>query len=709
MASIEINGPIKTFQDTFFSKSNISLLNKKILEKNNLGDIPKEAKSQIINLLIKNMKTIYKAIDLKKINNKNFESIFQQFNNTCFNETNKELQKKDIMSLITPNSSELKFKRDFDSNPNNGNKLMDRPIATSEKFLYPPGFDHHKTNIPDNKFDNLFKPIVDNIDENYAFNKYQHGKGQEETIERLTSLQSERDHEVYIPGKNRPPTPDFLKPIETNPNRKPAENQIRSSNKDQFSNTDNGQVQEFKSLNEDDGDLYNINNIDKGINLREIEVDNRPFSERLKNLQSDRGNVRIENKGKINFTGNDFTDTFNQRDKELEEIPDYKPKTIEEIRQEKENEMINKRLAINKSVQNERYNNQQNERYNNEQNERYNNQQNERYNNQQNERYNNEQISKKVHFEERKPQNEISITKLLASKKNIDIEKIQTTLKKLGMVEYSEVEHIYNENKYLKSQLQTNSTTEINKVKQDLFIEYEKLTEKDKLLTEKEEEIKKLIKQYNYVYSTSNIQLNIDSVESINNYSFNSINNITGIKLVSYSIPQARFNIEEDKNNIFRIKKNNELIELKLLSGKYTIDILLNELNKQNEEFNFILTFDEKIKITSNDCFDIINTPLSKEVLGFINTYISKNNYISDRIWDLRIEDKAFLFLNNINDAPFAVLYPNNNTDYHFKFEDPITLENLELVFKDSKGRLFNFYGLNYNINIQLEILDSDL
>jgi len=41
------------------------------------------------------------------------------------------------MSLITPNSSELKFKR-IDSNPNNGNKLMDRPVASSEKFLYPP-------------------------------------------------------------------------------------------------------------------------------------------------------------------------------------------------------------------------------------------------------------------------------------------------------------------------------------------------------------------------------------------------------------------------------------------------------------------------------------------------------------------------------------------------------------------------------------------
>ena len=28
------------------------------------------------------------------------------------------------------------------------------------------------------------------------------------------------------------------------------------------------------------------------------------------------------------------------------------------------------------------------------------------------------------------------------------------------------------------------------------------------------------------------------------------------------------------------------------------------------------------------------------------------------------------------------------------------------MSFKDSKGRPFNFYGLNYSINIQLEIND---
>ena len=53
---------------------------------------------------------------------------------------------------------------------------------------------------------------------------------------------------------------------------------------------------------------------------------------------------------------------------------------------------------------------------------------------------------------------------------------------------------------------------------------------------------------------------------------------------------------------------------------------------------------------------------------------------------------------------PFAVLYFNNQSPQQFRFEEPIELDKLELTFKDSKGRLFNFYGLGYSLNIQLEI-----
>ena len=71
----------------------------------------------------------------------------------------------------------------------------------------------------------------------------------------------------------------------------------------------------------------------------------------------------------------------------------------------------------------------------------------------------------------------------------------------------------------------------------------------------------------------------------------------------------------------------------------------------------------------------------------------------------MRINDKVYLFINNVEESvPFAVLYTGNQAVQQFKFDEPIELDNLEIEFKDSKGRPFNFYGLTYSINVQLEL-----
>jgi hypothetical protein len=187
-------------------------------------------------------------------------------------------------------------------------------------------------------------------------------------------------------------------------------------------------------------------------------------------------------------------------------------------------------------------------------------------------------------------------------------------------------------------------------------------------------------------------------------FNFNKISNINGIRMMSYSIPVPRYNIEEDKNNIFKVKCEDEIIEIKLNSGKYKIDDLLNLLTKKSN-FTFELNYEEKVEIKSDKKFDIIQTPLSKEVLGFTEEYINNESYVADKTWDLRIEDKIYLFINNIEEnIPFGVLYIGNQAVQQFKFDEPIELDNLDIEFKDSKGRPYNFYGLNYSISVQLEL-----
>ena len=812
---MDSNGQIKTITDTFFSKENISGLNKKLLEKNNLLEINKDGKKKIIDLLIKNMKLVYKSLDLKKINKKNFDSIYDQFNKSSFNETQKELSSNDNSTIDQLNSSRLKFERDFNSNPNNGNKLSERPVPSQNKnqFLYPP---ENKNNNPD-RFDKLFKPIVEQVNDDYTFNQYQYGKGSNDMNIRMEQLTTERDTETRMNG--RPITPNFLKPIKTQPEKNNEnENNNRGPKTIQDSSRKGGKpdfTQDihrddldigFLSNNSDNGDLYSINNIDKPIDIGEIQEDGRSFQERLKSLENDRNSVSIPlNKEKIDFTSEKFGNS--QINKELDEIPDYEPKTIEQIREEKylmemkkrselrehnestgrqqepihrqqepihrqqepihrqqepihrqqeqeqihrqqEQEQIHRQQEqqqIHRQQEQEQMHRQQEQQQMHRQQEQMYIQQ-EQIRKEQQEQIRKEQIRKEqirkeqqeqIRKEQAKsmyreqhelmrrtqieknhninqPEENIQkhqVTQKLdkvLSNKNLDIIKIQTTLKKLGMIKSSEVENIRRENEILKNQLAEFNDNKVNSIKEEILLEFKKLNDKEMLISKKMEELNSLMKQYNYLYGTSNIQLDISPLEPQSNFSFEfgPIENIIGIKLMSYSIPQARYNIESGKNNIFQIKNiNDEIIELKLNSGKYSIDNLIEKLNTKSEKYKFELNVEQIVEISSNELFEIIPTVLSKEILGFTSICKDETKFIADKSWDLRIEEKIYLFINNLDEStPFAVLYTNNQGNYQFKFEEQIKLDNLELSFKDSKDRPFNFYGLNYSLNIQLEI-----
>ena len=751
MGTIELNGQVKTITDTFFSKENISLLNKKLLEKNKLTEINKNDKKKIIDLLIKNMKIIYKSLDLKKINKKNFDSIYQQFNKTSFNETQKELSLTDILGINEVNAAQLKFDRDFNSNPNNGNKVSERPVPSQNvnQFLYPPNNNQNKSN--NDKFDKLFKPIVEQVNENYKFNEYQYGKGSDDMNKRIEELTSERDGETRING--RPRTPDFLKPTKTQPDK----NDVNSTQVPDFKKkggkpdfTQNISQDEldigFLSNNNDNVDLYSINNIDKPIDIQDIKEDNRSFQERLKSLEHERTSVNIPpNKGKIDFTSETFNNT------EINEIPDYEPKTVEQIREEKYSNEMKKRHEITEQpteqlieqmrreqMKEQMRIEQMKEQMRIEQIKEH--MKREQLKEQMvkeqltepirieqlkehmrkeqlKEQMRREQLKEQMRIEQLKEQMRIEqlnkqevyqqSSKTILNK-NLDISKIQNTLKKLGMVEASEVEKIKKENEILKNQLSNFNNNKMELVKQDIILEFEKLNNKEILITKKKEEMKLLMVKYQYLYGTSNIQLDISPDEPLSHFSFEfgPIENIIGIKLMSYSIPQARYNIESEKNNIFQIKNmNNEIIELKLNSGKYSIESLLEKLNKISDKYKFELNVEQFVEISSDESFEIISTPLSKEVLGFTSICTENSKFIADKLWDLRIEEKILLFINNLDDStPFARLYTNNQGNNQFKFEELIKLDKLELSFRDSNDRPFNFYGLKYNLNIQLEI-----
>ena len=161
-----------------------------------------------------------------------------------------------------------------------------------------------------------------------------------------------------------------------------------------------------------------------------------------------------------------------------------------------------------------------------------------------------------------------------------------------------------------------------------------------------------------------------------------------------------------NKNNEFKIKINDEEKIVILKTGKYDItdiiEIISNEL-----DIKVYTNIEDKVVIESKkeeDIITIISTPLSRDNLGFIDESEGKNKHIADNLWDLRIDNKVYLYLNNLSDdVPFGVLYFNSLTVNQFKFQNPYNLDRLEIVFKDSKGRNINFYNLPHSLSFLIE------
>jgi hypothetical protein len=290
------------------------------------------------------------------------------------------------------------------------------------------------------------------------------------------------------------------------------------------------------------------------------------------------------------------------------------------------------------------------------------------------------------------------------------------------------------DNQILKEKLNTNNSEliRINELKQQIANEFNDLTKKNEEidnkqqlinlkeaeLIKKEMDVKQLISNYDYLFKTNQIQMEVTNSENSSSYIW-PINNgqstgyvVTGLKLMSYSLPIPRFNIEENKNDCLSLKVNDTIITINLETGKYSIEDLISILNSKLKENDDTLTISlnsqQNIIIESTDSMKeltIESTMLSKTNLGFIKT-VTGNKLVSDNSWDLRIEDKVYLYLNNISeDVPFGILYFNGMSICQFKFQSPFMLDNLDIIFKDSKGNKYNFYNLPHSLNILLDTI----
>ena len=750
---------MENIQENFFSKNNIEILNKKLLEQLNAINANGKDKQYIVNTLLKNMKTTWMKIDSAKINRNNFQSIFTQFNNLSFKNTYLELNEL-INKKKTQDPSILKFERDFKSNPNNGVTFMERSqsvmddnnsllrnnsvLGPNENYILKNQQVQKTANNFDSGLDNLFRPLINDPPNEPSFNNYQIKKHSADDFQsRLSEIQSSRNQEVPTINKGDREIPDFLKSKNTNV-RQDDQTQNKSTNK-------KPDIEFLDAVNHDDN-LYSLDNIDKLLINDDIEEDTAPFAERLKKLENERNNIKMPKQSTIDFQSETFKDNFdslknyeptliNQQDnhhalnkyQEQNELNKFqemqKQQELNKYQEMQKQNELNKYQEMQKQNELNKYQEMQKQNELNKYQEMQKQQELNKYQEMQ------KQQEKKKLFENYLKEKELEKNELSnnsQSKTATTHKEIFDQLKKLN-------KNLLNQVSILKKELEDiklDKTTKFDQIKEEISEEFNKLQEdkqyndnkikeieqlnllttnklnelkiKENELLIRETEFNKLYSQYSVLLKNKKYQIEISPDNSISSYRFNLSNqiNITGIKLLNYSIPNKKYNIEENINNIFSYMIDNKTYNLNLSTGFYTIELLIEKLN-ENENIKFKLDiFTQKIQIDSENVLKLINTNLSI-MLGFKNYESYSSHILADVIYDLRIDNKVYLYINNIVSKPFAILNPNNTTtESEFLFEESTQIDFFDIIFKDSKGNNINFYDINHYLNLEVTVVE---
>ena len=651
-------------QQRFFSKDTIGLFNNELLNK--VGtNLDRTQKEQVVNILIKNMKNVFKRIDLSRINQTNFNGIFGQFKNHSLQMALDEVNTSGVIDNRSQQVN-MKFDRDCNSIPSGALRVPERPIATSFQ-------DNFQTNVP-----SLGQAKAD------------------EVKSKLAQLEMDRQNEFRQP--QRPPTPDFLKPMKfgsrTDDRQSNQTNQPRQDNKRQHERniqdanpTDDNN---FSSglVNDLGADLFSIDNIDAPLmDIENFKEDTSGFEDRLKRLESERSNIGQIPQNTVDFTSQNFPKDAGNIVKRQDEDESRRLHQLQPVQQQPRQpvQQPTQQQLLRQPVQPVQ---QQPSRQPIQQ-----------------PRQPIQQPSRQPIQQPRQPiQQPIEQSfDLFPSPKQIpspnrenQLEKIKSMIDKLK----ASNEELMKRNRELEQE-----NEKYQKVKTQLASEYEKLTIKETEINKKQLELNQSIATYGHLFKSNTLQVDIEEKETSYRWDLGDNYKVSGLKLVNYSLPNIRYNIDTH-NNYLMINNNKMVID----SGNYNIEQLLNEINIKQSNFRLLLKPSCKIEIelleeAKENNINITKSQLLNNVLGFSeNIKLNENNknVIGTNVYDLRIDNKIYMYITNLSDNPFGILYSNSQVPCQFSFKEPFNLNCLDICFRNSFGDIINFHNLTHNLGFIL-------
>ena len=190
------------------------------------------------------------------------------------------------------------------------------------------------------------------------------------------------------------------------------------------------------------------------------------------------------------------------------------------------------------------------------------------------------------------------------------------------------------------------------------------------------EELSLLRTQVNNKHNYLQLEINKNKDEYI--YKFKEINNVVGVKLISYSLPEQSYNFN---NSNIEFTINGFKRSIRLEKGFYNINTLIMKLN-ENDSLHFSINYKKRLCVSnktnnvSNDGELIMVNNFTFEEndtirkLGFTNLVSNNGILEATNIVDFRNDTKLKLFLNNIDSKlPFGILNFNGTSLCEFNFK----------------------------------------
>jgi hypothetical protein len=710
----------------FFSKRNISLLNRVVLNTLQYQNKSKVQKKLYVQILLGNMKKVYKSIDSGKINDSNINNILEQFNQWSIQQTVKEIKIKQKENIENPQISQLRLQREKSMQGNRDLRYIERPSHTSSSMF-------KNTNTPTHDRDNFSSRNLNNmlqsneniklLDENKRFNNYDfNSKGSDQTEKDLERLMMAR--ETDIPTRtNRNKEINFT--LDEGKKKEKFSNMLPNNQNNNKNNIKQGGVMEFNSSDRDyssnmvmehdlTDNLNSLNNYDTLIiDDNNANEDSAPFESRLKQLQSERSNLE----GNVSYEMPNQTNTKQQpmQQQPMQQQPmQQQPMQQQPMQQQPMQQQPMQEQPMQEQPMQEQPMQEQpmQEQYIHEQYPQTIQHQQQNYQTNINSEYNNV------------PQNN--------NESNINLGGYFDMIQKLN----SEIMGLKEANfKLLQQRPNMDEFTSIDDAKKEIAGEFNKLTEKHNLvernmqilmqkemhILKKEEEINQIIQNYNNVLNVSTYQVTIDSrfMDShAESYRFDlegTINRVTHVELIAYNVPITKYNINKYNNIIkYKLEEDDDEKTIELDCGAYDIELLLKLLNDKCDKLTFSTDFRETIEIKHEDdkTFNLVKSSLLYKVLGFKKQdYESKKSYKSERVYELRNDNYVNLHISNIvSEKEFCTLnLMSGQTVKKIELVEPKTLEHFDISFTSYENKPISFNDRYHTLTFKIIALNEPL